>query len=323
MNDIDPYREIPIFDLWNEFLQQGDGDIIDIAKRLLPSADLVFVARTDEVNLHILNTRGTPNPVLIEGQSLDIQDSYCQYIYRNNLSSLRIDDAAVDPKVRDLAVTESADIGSYIGVPVFDQHHQVFGTFCAIAKSKEAFSDGDVDVLRKFGNVVTSLLKAQTLAIFDGLTGCLNRMYMNLLRNHWAKRAHPEDPIYVITFDMDRFRTINDLHGHEVGDLVLQKFSGWLCDAWSKAFVFRMGGDEFLVVGEYMLTDTETGSFNSLLDGSVQFIDETKLRVSAGIAYGTKAEFERVIRESNFSMYLHKARRSPPTQRKGYGDAND
>jgi diguanylate cyclase len=49
--------------------------------------------------------------------------------------------------------------------------------------------------------------------------------------------------------DVDRFKAINDTHGHEAGDQVLQAVAGFLMKNVREAdFVFRWGGDEFLIL---------------------------------------------------------------------------
>jgi len=86
-------------------------------------------------------------------------------------------------------------------------------------------------------------------ATFDALTGCHNRAsVMAALANNIAA-AKPQADRAVVFVDLDRFKEVNDLHGHAIGDellsIVAQRLRGAVreCD-----IVGRIGGDEFLVV---------------------------------------------------------------------------
>lgn len=95
----------------------------------------------------------------------------------------------------------------------------------------------------------------QTLAneaLHDALTGLANRP---LLHDHCARainRARRHEQCLVLLYlDLDNFKSINDKHGHAVGDLVLQEVAARLLTcvrATSEDLVARLGGDEFCIV---------------------------------------------------------------------------
>ena len=67
----------------------------------------------------------------------------------------------------------------------------------------------------------------------------------------------------MISFDLDKFKQINDTHGHQAGDQVLKEFARRLDLAVRKSdFAARMGGDEFLV----LLPECATSQVQILLD---------------------------------------------------------
>ncbi len=84
------------------------------------------------------------------------------------------------------------------------------------------------------------------LATTDPLTGVANRSSM-MERMQAAIDAGPP-PFSLLLADIDRFKAINDLHGHPVGDLVLQEFAR-CCDGLlnSGQLFGRWGGEEFIV----------------------------------------------------------------------------
>lgn len=86
----------------------------------------------------------------------------------------------------------------------------------------------------------------------DHLTGCFNRRYLHdqLMGGQWAGRALDANSLTVVLCDIDRFKHINDTHGHGDGDMVLRGFARILHAATREGIdsVVRYGGEEFLVV---------------------------------------------------------------------------
>lgn len=92
------------------------------------------------------------------------------------------------------------------------------------------------------------------LAIRDPLTGLHNRRYFDdVLRQLFAARERltieRRTPLAVIAFDLDQFGALNRMHGHEAGDVVLQRFGSLLAEQFRAGdLVARVGGEEFTVV---------------------------------------------------------------------------
>lgn len=88
------------------------------------------------------------------------------------------------------------------------------------------------------------------LAAVDPLTGLFNRRYLQTRLAGELERARRGDSdVAVMLVDVDRFKTINDQHGHGVGDLVLQHVSDILRRSVRLSDVCtRYGGDEFAIV---------------------------------------------------------------------------
>lgn len=89
--------------------------------------------------------------------------------------------------------------------------------------------------------------EARRLGESDPLTGCLNRtsLLARLSTMLTEPHGHPRI-IAVLVIDLNHFKTINDVHGHQTGDdLIVAVAQRLTCQLPSSALVARMGGDEF------------------------------------------------------------------------------
>lgn len=94
--------------------------------------------------------------------------------------------------------------------------------------------------------------RAHGLATRDALTGLLNRRSLVEHLEQAIARAHRQQKgLAVLFLDMDRFKTINDTLGHDVGDELLIQVAGRIAGAVRESdMVGRLGGDEFVVLME-------------------------------------------------------------------------
>lgn len=89
--------------------------------------------------------------------------------------------------------------------------------------------------------------QARYLAHRDQLTGCFNRTYLKQVVNDLC-HFQPQT-CALLFFDVDRFKQINDRHGHELGDTVLKVLATRAQSVLSKLDILvRIGGDEFVIL---------------------------------------------------------------------------
>ncbi len=86
----------------------------------------------------------------------------------------------------------------------------------------------------------------------DYLTGLYNRRRLDEHLQRRLRMRRKEQKLFVIMMDMDKFKDINDKYGHAVGDEALVKMAELLREICKESddFIARMGGDEFVIVGE-------------------------------------------------------------------------
>jgi diguanylate cyclase (GGDEF)-like protein len=92
----------------------------------------------------------------------------------------------------------------------------------------------------------------ENAARIDPLTGLANRrMFENVLSRDLAaiERHEETGPLSLLFIDIDKFKPVNDIYGHDVGDRLLQVISRRLMKTVrDEDFVSRLGGDEFVVI---------------------------------------------------------------------------
>jgi two-component system, cell cycle response regulator len=88
------------------------------------------------------------------------------------------------------------------------------------------------------------------LAVTDQLTGLHNRRYMeSQLKSHLSRSSRGGPPVSVLIADIDHFKRVNDLFGHDAGDDVIREFAARLASNFRpRDLACRFGGEEFVVI---------------------------------------------------------------------------
>lgn len=161
--------------------------------------------------------------------------------------------------------------------------------------------------------------KSRHLALHDAVTGLANvTLFKDRLRNGLAQAKRHEWRLAVMFIDLDEFKGINDSHGHDVGDRVLQMVAQRMQTLVRAGdTVSRRGGDEFLFL---MLEATdETSAANlaaKIIDSVAQpcEVEGVKLTVRPSIGIALYPEDGRsgpeLLRNADIAMYAAKQQRS-------------
>jgi diguanylate cyclase (GGDEF)-like protein len=153
------------------------------------------------------------------------------------------------------------------------------------------------------------------LANSDVLTGVASRGHFLERAEARFRQAHSElRALAVLLIDIDHFKAINDGHGHQVGDLVLQQVSATIAGALREVDLLgRIGGEEFAVLLpdaalEDALIVAERVRRSVARSTCVQERDELRVTVSIGCAVRKPGDtrFEAVLRRADLAMYAAK-----------------
>lgn len=161
-------------------------------------------------------------------------------------------------------------------------------------------------------NTVQSIIvQSQIASETDVLSGLANRRGFD---NHAARALAGSQrfglPISVIVFDLDHFKTINDNHGHAVGDQVIRSFGDLLRRAAPQAAIAgRLGGEEFAVLLERTTPEGARLNAEAIRLALAQFDNENlpMVTVSVGIAGIQPSEtLAEAMRRADLALYTAK-----------------
>ncbi|SNS09650.1 diguanylate cyclase/phosphodiesterase [Sphingomonas laterariae] len=158
--------------------------------------------------------------------------------------------------------------------------------------------------------------RAQSLAASDPLTGLLNRRSLAELGAELVDTATAKGRgVAVLMIDLDHFKTVNDLHGHGIGDRLLKACATVIRDMLPQgALAARLGGDEFACA--LTLDRQSAGQIDALADALVNRLaipfdlDGARAHVSASVGIARSDQdcttVEALMRRADIAMYAAK-----------------
>ena len=158
--------------------------------------------------------------------------------------------------------------------------------------------------------------QAEARASTDALTGLPNRRYFDEFCALLARRRRAEDAVGVLMVDIDKFKGLNDRHGHQVGDEVLRAVAGAIVGAVREDDVpARYGGEEFAVLlrNPTRAVAVEVGERVRAAVGALDLRRwgvPGSVSVSVGVAVAADADaaIEDVIEQADRALYDAKRR---------------
>lgn len=197
--------------------------------------------------------------------------------------------------------------------------------FQVLSREPAAFSNDETDMFEMLSGHLTGTIeritldrKLRNLAIHDSLTGAFNRNFFQIAISREKLRAERYNSrIGFLIADIDNFKQINDLYGHQTGDRILKEVALFLGNSIRETdFLIRYGGDEFLlilietgqtaaIVRERILKSTQLAVVTTNIIG-------TPVSLSIGNAHwdpSTGISIRETLVEADRQMYIHKRRK--------------
>ncbi|NNE62622.1 MAG: sensor domain-containing diguanylate cyclase [Gammaproteobacteria bacterium] len=255
-----------------------------------------------------LSARETPRDISFCGHAILGEDIF---VVNDTTTDERfIDNPLVlqDPKIR-----------FYAGCPLTSLNGHKLGTMCLIDKEPRGFALEDRTILKDLAAMVEREIELIQLAINDELTGIPNRRGFKALAEKTLKLCNRKGlPTSIVYFDVDKFKQINDEHGHAEGDRALVLIANNMKSiSRDSDIIARLGGDEFAI----MFSDTtkETAEFvvKRFAQSMQEFCDQESLGYQISLSHGIveyKPDFHSsisdLLNEGDKLMYCQKQNRS-------------
>jgi diguanylate cyclase (GGDEF)-like protein len=213
-------------------LAAPSGEALDLLERQGPSRQ----AMAQAVNrLPGLLADSSPGPALRDevAKILSAGDEYVPLM--DQLVSLLEEEAR--GRVQNLRRLELSLAGAYLLLLL------AMALFIFIPMGRRLSQDLDL--------LTTAAQEMHDLSMQDGLTGVGNRRHLDeRLAAEWRRAGRNGQPLSLVMLDIDRFKSYNDAHGHQAGDLALVKVAGAAAWAARRAgdLAARYGGEEFVLL---------------------------------------------------------------------------
>ena len=160
--------------------------------------------------------------------------------------------------------------------------------------------------------VVSDITDEMEKASKDALTGLLNKGAFHTLSKEYMD-LHADSFVGLFMIDLNDFKSVNDIYGHQIGDIILKKVADYLTTIFSNydTLIGRVGGDEFMVlvkgIREEEMVDLKSNlvsNFHITLEEIAAF---PVISGSVGYTYcSCKSDFDTIYQSADESMYKEK-----------------
>lgn len=214
-------------------------------------ADAVFVAGFDG-GFHVERLHDRKRAGLLQGDTFDLHDQHIAPL---------VESPTDDVHIESLVLGGRGGVRACTGIPLYRGDGTLHGRLCALYATAHHPTSAELTLLRLAGRIVMDALDAlqrqerdaefwKHQALHDSLTGLPNRALLrDRLQQAITKCQRDNTPLAVLLMDLDGFKSVNDTHGHTIGDELLAQIGPRIQHLLRESdTVARLGGDEFVVL---------------------------------------------------------------------------
>lgn len=306
------YQEMTANDAISSGMEEKDPEkavkktMTRIAEYMHPERFLIFEERDDEtVSATYEWTASGVVPLKDELQSIpktELRELYIRFVSKG---MVMVKDMEVFQKEHPDFSLRIHGVRSFISGQLLLEN-QTEGFTLVINPSEESFRSGTVTystltdfiaVMVRNRNILQALKKESTI---DPLTGAGNRRALERRIQAWQG----DGVLGVISVDLNGLKNTNDSEGHHAGDMMISETARILMECAGENYVFRTGGDEFVVVTE----DLEERDILLLIQNMRDSANINGISMAIGYAWirGKVSDFDALLTKADFNMYRDK-----------------
>jgi len=141
--------------------QNFDDAADSILKMISKIVDMntIFIAKNDKKTNRIVKAVNTKEVLIDEGDELPFKDTYCKLSVDYGREILVIEDITKNDLSQPLQVTENLGSGSFIGIPIYYENGDNYGTICGLDTNNINFSDQHIEIFETMASLLTYVLE--------------------------------------------------------------------------------------------------------------------------------------------------------------------
>lgn len=207
--------------------------------------------------------------------------------------------------IRDFCNADSIDsLDDKDGVVGDDKNDLILVQNVVVKNVKRKFDDKDF-FIRFVNSVLNNMFKNRELfqqyrkeKYTDSLLQVNNRMaYDDLLKRCDFKN------VGVAFIDANGLGVINNVYGHDFGDILLKTVAGCFKKFFRHSDIYRIGGDELVIICDNISKDVFTGKIGMALEA----VDKTEYSVSIGMVYSeSTSDLQHIVKDASIMMKKNK-----------------
>lgn len=277
----------------DEYFQQWQ-ELLDLFAEFM-EVPAVLLTNVDDMNqlFVMIKNRSAANPYQINKKfKLPGSGRYCEHVICQQ-QTLFVANANETPEWKDKYDAQLGMI-NYLGVPVTWPNGDAFGTLCVLDTKTHYYTELQLKMMVQLRNIFEAHLDileknleledvAKTLeylANTDDLTGIWNRRaFIAQAETELQRTSRYNRTLCLLMFDIDNFKRINDLHGHNTGDEAIKLFTECIMSSKRSYDIFgRIGGEEFAMI----LPETDIASALTLAERMRECVENLTLPLVSG-----------------------------------------
>ncbi|MDN4524587.1 GAF domain-containing protein [Fictibacillus fluitans] len=141
---------------FSDFEEAADS-ILSLMSKFI-SINTLFIARNDTFTNEMVKVHNRDYVLLNEGDQLPFRETYCNLSVENGRNALVIADISEDPLTKNLSVTRNLGNGSFIGIPIYYENGENYGTICGLDQESFSFTEEHIELFTTMASLMTYVL---------------------------------------------------------------------------------------------------------------------------------------------------------------------
>ncbi len=142
-------------------LEEASSSILKLMGQYI-GMNTLFIARNDTFTNEILKSINKDEVLITEGDTLPFEETFCKLSVEHGKDTLIISDITKNDRTKDLDVTTKLGGGSFIGIPIYYDNLEVYGTICGLDPLPLQFSEEDIEMFETMASLLSYVIELES-----------------------------------------------------------------------------------------------------------------------------------------------------------------